>query len=104
MAGIWLCPMVRFLIIIEKANNNYSSYCPDLPGCVATGRTREETTRNMHAAVEMHIQGLREDNIPAPISATIYLGAGQSPYPDPEGLGDPQRLDFFSGSFYGGKL
>ena len=43
--------MVRFLIVIEKAHNNYSAYCPDLPGCVATGKTREETEHNMHEAV-----------------------------------------------------
>jgi predicted RNase H-like HicB family nuclease len=58
--------MYRFLIVIEKANGNYSAYCPDLPGCVATGRTREEADRNMHEAVEMHVQGLREDHIPVP--------------------------------------
>ncbi len=58
--------MYRFLIIIEKANNNYSAYCPDLPGCIATGKTQEETARNMHEAVAMHIQGLRDDNLPIP--------------------------------------
>jgi predicted RNase H-like HicB family nuclease len=63
--------MYRFLIIIEKANNNYSAYCPDLPGCIATGRTREEAARNMHEAVEMHIQGLREDNLPIPKSVAL---------------------------------
>jgi len=63
--------MHRFLIVIEKANNNYSAYCPDLPGCIATGRTREETERNMHAAVEMHIQGLREDHIPIPKNVAL---------------------------------
>ena len=40
--------MHRFLVVIEKANGNYSAYCPDLPGCVATGRTAEETERNIH--------------------------------------------------------
>lgn len=63
--------MYRFLIIIEKANNNYSAYCPDLPGCIATGRTREEAARNMYEAVEMHIQGLREDNLPIPKSVAL---------------------------------
>lgn len=58
--------MYRFLIIIEKANGNYSAYCPDLPGCIATGKTREETERNMHDAVQMHIQGMIEDNLPIP--------------------------------------
>jgi len=58
--------MYRFLIILEKANKNYSAYSPDLSGCVATGKTREETERNMHEAIEMHIQGLLEDGLPIP--------------------------------------
>lgn len=58
--------MHRFLIVIEKANRNYSAYSPDLPGCVATGRTREQAARNMHAAIEMHVRGLKEDNLPVP--------------------------------------
>jgi len=63
--------MYRFLIVIEKANGNYSAYCPDLPGCVATGKTREETERNMHEAVEMHIQGMLEDKMPIAESVTL---------------------------------
>ncbi len=63
--------MYRFLIVIEKANDNYSAYSPDLPGCVATGKTREEVERNMHEAVEMHIQGMLEDKLPIPES-TAY--------------------------------
>ncbi len=63
--------MYRFLIVIEKANGNYSVYCPDLPGCVATGKTRGETERKMHEAVEMHVQGLLEDNLPIPDSVTV---------------------------------
>ena len=58
--------MHRFLIVIEKANGNYSAYSPDLPSCVATGKTIEETKRNMHKAIEMHIQGLIEDRMPIP--------------------------------------
>ncbi len=58
--------MYRFLIVIEKTDNNYSAYSPDLPGCVATGKTREEAERNMHEAVEMHVQGLKEDELPIP--------------------------------------
>jgi len=63
--------MYRFLIVIEKANGNYSAYCPDLPGCVATGKTREETERNMHEAVEMHVQGMLEDKVLIPESVTL---------------------------------
>jgi len=63
--------MVRFLVVIEKENGNYSAYCPDLPGCVATGKNREETELNMHEAVEMHIQGMLEDSLPIPESALL---------------------------------
>ncbi len=58
--------MYRYLIVIEKANGNYSGYAPDLPGCIATGKTREETEENMRAAIQMHIQGLKEDKEPIP--------------------------------------
>ncbi len=60
--------MYRFLIVIEKANGNYSAYSPDLPGCAATGKTREEAERNMHEAIEMHVRGLQEDGLPVPDS------------------------------------
>ena len=60
--------MHRFLIVIEKADGNYSAYSPDLPGCVATGATREEAERNMHEAIEIHVCGLQEDSLPVPES------------------------------------
>ncbi len=63
--------MHRFLIVIEKANNNYSAYSPDLPGCVATGATREEAEKNMYEAIEMHIKGLLEDKLPIPESKSF---------------------------------
>lgn len=63
--------MHRFLIVIEKANDNYSAYSPDLPGCVATGVNREETEQNMHEAIEMHVKGLSEDNLPVPKSLSF---------------------------------
>ena len=63
--------MHRFLVVIEKANGNYSAYSPDLPGCVATGDTREETERAMHEAVRMHVEGLLDDNLPIPESQAI---------------------------------
>ena len=55
--------MYRFLIIIEKANGNYSAYSPDIPGCVATGDTYEETEQNMYDAIDMHVEGLLEDGV-----------------------------------------
>ncbi len=60
--------MYRFLIVIEKTANNFSAYSPDLPGCVATGKTREQVTRNMHAAIELHVRGLLEDKVAVPKS------------------------------------
>ena len=63
--------MVRFLIVIEKANDNFSAYCPDLPGCVATGKTRKETEENMYEALEMHVRGLIEDKMPIPESEAL---------------------------------
>jgi len=60
--------MYRFLIVIERANGNYSAYSPDLPGCIATGSTREEVERNMHEAIELHVKGLLDDNLPVPDS------------------------------------
>jgi predicted RNase H-like HicB family nuclease len=63
--------MHRFLIVIEKAGENYSAYSPDLPGCISTGRTREEAEINMHEAVEMHVKGLQEDNEEIPVSNSI---------------------------------
>lgn len=44
--------------MVEKADGNFSAYSPDLPGCVATGKTREQVTRNMRKAIEMHVRGL----------------------------------------------
>jgi len=58
--------MKRFLIVIEKAESNYSAYSPDLAGCVATGASVEEVKKKMQGAVEMHVQGLKEDNLPIP--------------------------------------
>ena len=60
--------MHRFLVVIEKATGNYSAYSPDLPGCIATGATREDAEKNMHEAIEMHVRGLLEDKLPIPES------------------------------------
>ena len=63
--------MHRFLIVIEKANTNYSAYSPDLPGCVATGSTRDETEQNMLEAIRLHVEGLEEDGHPIPESSSV---------------------------------
>lgn len=73
--------MHRFLVVIEKANNNYSAYSPDLPGCAATGSTREEAEKNIYEAIEMHVQGLIEDNLPIPKSESFaeYVAIAEKP-------------------------
>lgn len=58
--------MYSYLVVIEKTETNFSAYAPDLPGCVATGATREETEANMRKDLKFHIQGLMEDNQPIP--------------------------------------
>jgi predicted RNase H-like HicB family nuclease len=63
--------MHRFLVIIERAGNNFSAYSPDLPGCVATGDTREEVEANMYEALQMHVEGLKEDGLPIPESESF---------------------------------
>ena len=71
--------MYRFLVVIEKADGNYSSYSPDLPGCVATGSTHEEVEQNMYEAIVLHVKGLIEDDAPVPVSQAFseYLVIGE---------------------------
>ncbi|PYL24371.1 MAG: hypothetical protein DMF37_07645 [Verrucomicrobia bacterium] len=66
--------MSRFLIIVEKTASGFSAYSPDVPGCVATGATRDEVEREMHDAIEFHIEGLRAagESVPAPRSQASY--------------------------------
>lgn len=69
----------RFLIVIEEAGANYSAYSPDLPGCVATGATRDEAEKNMYEAIQFHLEGLKEDGLPIPSSTAhaeyVVVGA-----------------------------
>lgn len=58
--------MSRYLVIIEGTDTGFSAYSPDLPGCVATGRTREEVEAEMHDVIEFHIEGLRLSDFPVP--------------------------------------
>ena len=59
-------PCMRYAVVIEKGQSNYSAYVPDLPGCVAVGDTIEETQREIQEAIEFHIEGLRADGLPIP--------------------------------------
>ena len=62
--------MQKYLIILEKGENNYSAYSADILGCVATGSTKVEAERNMREAIQLHIDGLKEDNLPIPEPAS----------------------------------
>ena len=66
---------MRYAIVIEKGEGNYSAYVPDLPGCVATGDTPEETRREIAEAIAFHIEGMRADGlpVPAPSSDVVYI-------------------------------
>ncbi|MGD9510051.1 MAG: type II toxin-antitoxin system HicB family antitoxin [Geminicoccaceae bacterium] len=57
---------MRYAIVIEKAESNYSAYVPDLPGCIATGATVAEVEQEIRAAIRFHIDGLEEDGLPVP--------------------------------------
>lgn len=67
--------MKRYLIVIEQAGENLSAYSPDLPGCVATGKTYPEVESNMQEAIRLHIEGLREDgvSVPEPAATAEYI-------------------------------
>ena len=61
---------MKYLMVIEPTETGYSSYSPDLPGCVSTGATREEVEQNMQEAIEFHLEGLREEGYPVPEPST----------------------------------
>ena len=65
---------MNYLIVVEKTPTGHSAYSPDVPGCVATGKTRQEVEKNMSEAIEFHLDGLREegDVIPQPHSYATY--------------------------------
>ena len=66
---------MRYAIVVERTEHNYSAYVPDLPGCVATGQTLKEVEHEIRSAIEFHIEGLREDGlaVPQPVSIVEYL-------------------------------
>ena len=67
---------MRYAVVIEKAEGNYSAYVPDLPGCVATGATMAEVEEQIREAIEFHLEGMRQDGaeIPQPSSQVEYVG------------------------------
>ena len=66
--------MSRYLIIVEETPSGYSAYSPDVPGCVAAASTRSDVEREMHDAIEFHIEGLRAagEDVPEPRSEASY--------------------------------
>jgi predicted RNase H-like HicB family nuclease len=62
---------MRYAIVIEKAENNYSAYVPDLPGCVATAASVAAVEQDIREAIRFHIAGLKEDGLPVPAPTSI---------------------------------
>ena len=62
---------MRYVMIIEPGERNYSAYLPDLPGCIATGTTIEEVRQRMREAIEIHLEGMRADFLPIPKPSTL---------------------------------
>ena len=69
--------MDRFLIVLEKTSTGFSAYSPDIPDCIATGRSRAQIRRRMEEAIAMHLQGLEEDGLaaPRPSASALYVPA-----------------------------
>jgi predicted RNase H-like HicB family nuclease len=67
--------MKKYLIVIEPTQTGFSAYSPDLPGCVSTGRTRDEVEQNMREAIAFHLDGLREEGqaVPEPQTYSAYV-------------------------------
>ena len=70
---------MRYAVVIEKGDRNYSAYVPDLPGCVSVGDTLEEVKAEIGEAIEFHLEGLREDGLPLPkpSSRAEYVEVGE---------------------------
>lgn len=62
---------MRYAVVIEQADGNFSAYVPDLPGCVATGGNVAEVEREIRDAIRFHIEGLKEDGLPVPKPTSI---------------------------------
>ena len=68
---------MRYAVVFERSKTGYAAYVPDLPGCVTTGRTLEETKELIREAIAFHLEGLREEGlpIPEPTSLADYVEA-----------------------------
>jgi predicted RNase H-like HicB family nuclease len=65
----------RYLVVIEKGDRNYSAFSPDVPGCIATGKSVEDTLDSMRSALEFHLEGMAENGeaIPKPMPLGLYV-------------------------------
>jgi predicted RNase H-like HicB family nuclease len=70
---------MRYAVVIEERERNYSAYVPDLPGCVSVGDTQEEVKAEIREAIEFHLEGMREDGLPIPMpsSRAEYVEVGE---------------------------
>ena len=68
---------MHYVVVIEKSDNGYSAYVPDLPGCVAAAHTKEETEALIREAIQFHLEAMREDHepIPEPTSSAVLVEA-----------------------------
>jgi predicted RNase H-like HicB family nuclease len=62
---------MKYAVVIERTNTNFSAYVPDLPGCIATGETREEVELSMREAIQYHIEGMKQYGQPIPIPSSV---------------------------------
>ena len=71
---LWFLEMSKYLVIVEETETGYSAFSPDIPGCVATGKTRGKVEQTMREVIEFHLEGMREDgeHVPVPHSYSTY--------------------------------
>jgi predicted RNase H-like HicB family nuclease len=65
--------MIKYLVIYEKSSTGYSAYVPDLPGCITVGDTKEETMKHMQEAIQLHLEGMKEEGLDIPESSSEAL-------------------------------
>lgn len=86
---------MKYLIVVEKTETGFSAYSPDVPGCVSTGRTEEETEANMKEAIEFHVAGLKQEGLPVPRpstkSAYVEITARKIPLNPPLAKGEARE-------------
>ncbi len=64
---------MKYLVVVEGTDTGFSAYSPDVPGCVATGATREDVEREMREAISFHLEGLQAEGIEAPVPHTFFM-------------------------------